>query len=165
MSRPRKLSSHFFNTDFKVLYKRSKGAEKQRYLGLHHVQQGKTYQEVADIILVKKRAVIDWVKRFESGESELKDKPGRGRKAGISASEREVFQEEIINLQNSRKGGRVKAKDIVAMAKSKFGIVYSVSGIYKVLERMKVVWVTGRSIHPKANLAAQAEFKKTSPKQ
>ena len=165
LGRPRCLSEQFMKEDFKALYKKARSLEKPRYLGLHHVQQGKTYPEVAKLCLVSRSAVIEWVNKYESGGAlQLENQPGRGRKSRLSKISDEDFKELILALQKERVGGRVKAKDILEMIKDKFKVVYSLSGFYKVLERKKIVWITGRSIHPKADLGAQDAFKKTSKK-
>ena len=46
------------------------------------------------------------------------------------------------------------------MLKKKFNAGYSANSIYDLLERLNIVWITGRSIHPKADKEAQEEFKK-----
>ena len=52
--------------------------------------------------------------------------------------------------------------DIVDMIKEKYKESYSVSGVYKLLKRMGMSWVSARSIHTKSNLEVQEAFKKTS---
>lgn len=165
LGRPRCLSERFMREDFKALYKKAQSSEKARYLGLHHVQQGKTYPEVAKLCLVSRSTVVEWINKYESGGAlQLVNQPGRGRKSRLSKISDEDFKESILTLQKERKGGRVKAKDILEMIKDKFKVAYSLSGLYKVLDRRKIVWITGRSIHPNADLEAQEAFKKTLKK-
>jgi transposase len=40
----------------------------------------------------------------------------------------------------------------------------SLRSVYNTLQRVGLVWITGRSQHPKANLEAQEAFKKTLEK-
>jgi transposase len=47
---------------------------------------------------------------------------------------------------------------------TKYGIDPSLRTVYDTLKRADLVWITGRSIHPKADLEAQEAFKKTSEK-
>ena len=163
MRRP-SLSKEFMAEDFKSLHKKAAAGAKQRYRGLHHVQQGKTYAEVSEICLVTPLAVRNWVKKYRAGgAAQLMNQPGRGRKARLKVSD-EDFKQSILALQEERAGGRVKGTDILEMIKKKFKVIYSLSGLYKVLERRKIVWITGRSIHPNANIEAQDAFKKTSKK-
>jgi transposase len=48
--------------------------------------------------------------------------------------------------------------------KNKFGIEPSKSTVYGTLKRVDLVWITGRSIHPEADVEAQEAFKKTLKK-
>jgi transposase len=106
---------------------------------------------------------MQWVKRFEEGglDSLLSIKAGRGRKARVSSNLSEEFSKAVISLQKNRNGGRVIGQDVVNLVQEKYDVQYSVSGIYKVLSRMGLSWVSGRSIHPQADLEAQEAFKKT----
>ena len=67
----------------------------------------------------------------------------------------------IIQLQEDRDGGRIIGQDIVSMIKEKYNESYSVSGVYKLLKRMDMSWVSGRSIHTKPDLEVRETFKKT----
>ena len=48
--------------------------------------------------------------------------------------------------------------------KEKFDVDCSIDTVYRTLARVSLVWITGRSTHPKANIEAQQAFKKTSKK-
>jgi hypothetical protein len=45
---------------------------------------------------------------------------------------------------------------------TKYGIDPTLKTVYNTLKRANLVSITGRSIHPKADLEAQEAFKKTS---
>jgi transposase len=98
---------------------------------------------------------------FKDGGIErlLEIKQGRGRKSKIPNATKERFIQEVIDLQKSRSGGRVIGKDIVLMIQEKYTHRYSVSGVYKVLKRIGLSWVSSRSIHPKTNILTQEKFK------
>jgi transposase len=49
----------------------------------------------------------------------------------------------------------------VKFVEKQYGIKYSLSGMYDVLSRMRMSWVSARSIHPKTNIEKQEAFKKT----
>jgi transposase len=90
--------------------------------------------------------------------------PRSGRKPKIPREREEEFIKRTESLQTSKNGGRATGYDIQKMALDEFGADYADSSIYMVLKRLKTSWITARSIHPKADEAAQAAFKKTSPK-
>ena len=168
MSKAIKLSNKFQEFKFLNYYKENRAkAYIYRCLALHYIQSGHTYDQVSDLICYSRKTIMQWVRKFEKGGLDylLSTKPGRGRRARISTDVSEEFSKEVISLQENRNGGRVIGEDIVNLVKEKYDVQYSVSGIYKVLSRMGLSWVSGRSIHPKANLEAQEAFKKTLNKQ
>ena len=91
----------------------------------------------------------------------LSIREGRGRKARIEASKKEEFNQFVIQLQKDRSGGRIIGEDIVKMIKEKDKESYSVSGVYKLLKRMGMSWVSGRSVHTRSDPEVQGAFKKT----
>jgi len=44
--------------------------------------------------------------------------------------------------------------------KEKYGIEPTLNSVYNTLKIADLVWITGRPIHPKANVEAQQNFKK-----
>lgn len=167
MSKQIKLSKEFQEFNFLDYYKEHRSKPYiYRCLALHYIQSGNSYDQVSELIYYSRKIIMQWVRKFEEGGLDylLSTKPGRGRKARVSSNMSAEFSEAVISLQEKRNGGRVIGQDIVNLVKEKYAVQYSVSGIYKVLSRMGLSWVSGRSIHPKANLEAQASFKKTSNK-
>lgn len=139
--------------------------ERRRYLAFAHIQDGKSFTDAAAMVRVDLRALMNWVSNFrKNGIEGLKDKPGRGAKPYLSPEDSEAFKLSVLELQATRKGGRIRGKDILELMKNKFGIEPSKSTVYGTLKRVDLVWITGRSIHPEANVEAQEAFKKTLKK-
>ena len=90
----------------------------------------------------------------------LSIREARGRKDRIEASKKEEFNQFVIQLQKDRSGGRIIGEDIVNMIKEKYKESYSVSGVYKLLKRMGMSWVSGRSVHTRSDPEVQGAFKK-----
>ena len=90
----------------------------------------------------------------------LYDEQRSGRKPILPREKEEGFLKALCDLQSNRTGGRITAADIQNLLKEKFKSKYSVDGIYDLLDRLNIVWITGRSIHPKADKEKQEEFKK-----
>ena len=157
-----KISKDLYKTDFTTLYKEEKQPRvKIRYLGLSHIQEGKKTKDVAETVKVTQQAIRDWIKRFnKEGINGLKEKPGRGVKQRLPQTKVEEFKDAIENLQRNRKGGRVKVADIKDMLEDKFEVAYKVKGIYTLLERLDMVWITARSQHPESDPEVQEAFKK-----
>ena len=109
--------------------------------------------------------VSAWIKKFnQEGLDGLKEKKGRGAKRKISPSEQKAFREAVIELQDRKQGGRIKGKDVLKLMREKFGVTCCLTSVYYALHRADLVWISGRSKHPKCSPEIQEAFKKTSKK-
>jgi len=152
--------------DFDKLSKtQGNSRERKRYLAFAHINDGKSFTEAAAAIRVELRTLMNWVKRFrDEGIEGLKDRPGRGAKPYLSEDARSAFKQSVLELQQNRPGGRIRGSDVLALMKEKYHVEPALSTVYNTLKRADLVWITGRSIHPTADLAAQDDFKKNSEK-
>lgn len=132
-----------------------------RFLALEHKKEGKSYVEIGKILKKRRQTIMDWCNWFvEYGINGLYDEHRSGRTPFLQREKCPQFLKELEKLQNEKDGGRITGEDIKDMIEEKFTVKYSVDGVYDLLKRLNVVWITGRSIHPKANKEAQEEFKK-----
>lgn len=139
--------------------------ERLRYLAFAHIKEGKSFTDIAEMVRVKLRTLMNWIGKFrKNGIEGLKDQPGRGTKPHLPDKDKEAFKIAVLELQAERKGGRIRGKDILELMRNKFGIEASKSSVYDTLKRVGMVWITGRSMHPKASLKEQEAFKKTLAK-
>jgi transposase len=161
--RPRELPKELFKHDFVKLARKEKNARvKIRLLGLAHLQDGRSYKEVAELLKIEVSAPKRWIKRLaQGGVDNLQEQPGRGRRRWLSITQEQKFYKAVQALQGKRKGGRSRGKDIQNLLKEKFKINYAASSIYQVLHRCGLSWITGRSQHSKGNIEVQEAFKKT----
>jgi hypothetical protein len=67
----------------------------------------------------------------------------RGAKPFIAPEHQAAFRQAVLELM-----------------RTKYGIDPSLKTVYNTLKRADLVWITGRSIHPKADLEAQEALKK-----
>lgn len=135
--------------------------ERKRCLAFAHICDGKSFTEAAAAIRIKLRTLMNWVKRFrEQGIEGLKDQPGRGSKPYLPEKERAAFKQAVLELQQNRSGGRVRGSDVLELMKEKYNVEPTLSTVYNTLKRANLVWITGRSMHPKADVEAQENFKK-----
>lgn len=157
-----KLNQHDFEN---LLRTKGNPRERRRYLAFAHLQEGKSFTEAAMAVKVKLRTLMNWVQNFrERGIEGLEDQPGRGAKPHLSNEALGAFQQAVLELQAGRQGGRIKGRDVLKLMEEKYGIRPSLSSMYDTLKRADLVWITGRSQHPKADVEAQEAFKKTSDK-
>lgn len=139
--------------------------ERRRYLAFAHIRAGKNFTQTAAALRIQLRSLMTWIKLFRTeGIEGLKDKPGRGAKPYLPVEHQAAFKQAVLELQQNRIGGRVRGQDVLELMEKKYGIIASLSTVYNTLKRVDLVWITGRSIHPEADIKAQEDFKKTFEK-
>lgn len=159
-----KLSDKFREFDFLRFYKNNRSRKYiYRCLACYYIQQGKSYEEVKVLLHYSKPTILEWINNFEdNGVSGLLSiRKGRGRKTKLPSESEQEFKKNIILLQENRDGGRITGYDIMDMVRKEFKVNYTISGIYNLLSRLNMSWVSARSIHPELNQQLQDEFKKT----
>lgn len=136
--------------------------ERKRYLAFAHIKDGKSFSEAAQMVRVDCRTLMNWIDKFrKKGIEGLKDKFGGGASPHVPSSQHETFRQSVLNLQKNRLGGRIRGDDIRDLIEREYGVRPSKSSVYATLKRIGLVWITGRSRHPKADKKAQEDFKKT----
>ena len=153
--------------DFKLEFKRERDPLiKIKFQALHHLQSGKLLKDVADIVLYDETAVRRWVRAFIDFDYEgLIEKEGRGRSPRLAKSDEEKFKDLLDKLHDERNGGRVTVSDIQDLLATEFDCNYSRSGTYTLLDRLNIVWISGRSKHPKHSQEVIDDFKETFPEE
>ncbi len=161
----RNLIQKIQDYDFKRTFKTERDPKiKIKLLALHHLQTGRSLTDVADIILAEHKTIRTWINLFVIFDYEgLMEKSGRGKRPRLLSHLEEQFKEELDQLQESKKGGRITAVDIQKLLLKKFNCSYSLSGVYALLDRLNIVWISGRSKHPKNSQEAIDEFKAIFP--
>ena len=163
MSGRLKLTSEFKKEDFYSFYRKEcKGYAKIRLLAMHHLQRGLSTEEVAKIVGYPRQTIWEWIQWYEKGGlSRLQSRPNnRGRQAMLTPDQEASLKDEVVKLQEARLGRRITGKDINQHIENLWGIHFAKGSIYTVLKRLDLVWITGRSRHPKSDPKAQEVFKK-----
>ena len=164
MSRRPQLPEGFEDVDFQFAARHADdNRECIRLLGLSFIQQGHSVSETAKLLNVTNDAVHDWLHRFKRGGlTAMKDQGGRGRKPIIPEESHDEFKEAVLQLQDEKDGGRIVGRDVLTLLEDEFQTECDLRTVYKLLHRVKLSWISGRSKHPKQDLEAQESFKKTS---
>ena len=137
------------------------GRRRLRYLALAHIKDGKSASETALALRVTSRAVTQWLKWFvDEGLDRVAGIPHYWSPQRLPKTQEEAFRRAVEQLQDRRGGGRVRGEDIRQLLDEQFGVVYTLNGVYELLKRLDMVWISARSVSPNANPAKQAEFKK-----
>jgi transposase len=90
-----------------------------------------------------------------------------GRKANLPSTifdHENEFKEAVITAQEEKSGGRIKGTDIQKILLNQFDVEYSLTSVYDLLHRLKLVWISVRSKHPSQDQEIQDNFKKISKK-
>ena len=102
-------------------------------------------------------------KYHQVGLSAIYDEKGRGRKTLLSKEQYEQAQALIVKTQAELGGGRLTGEKIIALFQENYKVTYHPDSIYRVLKKLGLSWISGRSIHPKKDISTQETFKKTLP--
>lgn len=153
--------------DFKLEYKNERDPIiKIKFLALHHLQSGSLLKDVADIVLYDEKKIWRWIRLFVDFDYEgLIEKEGRGNKPRLPSEKEESFKIELDILHDKKNGGRITIDDIQEILIEKFDCKYSRSGVYILLDRLNIVWITARSRHPKSSQEVIDNFKENFPEE
>lgn len=167
MENIRKLVEKIQDYDFNSEYKRERNPViKIKFLALHHLQSGMYLKDVADIVLYDEKALREWIRRFIEFDYEgLIEKEGRGQKPRFPDTKIDEFKDCLDQLHDDKNGGRVTVEDIQKLLADKFDCNYSRSGVYTLLDRINIVWISGRSKHPKHSQEVIENFKDAFPEE
>ena len=114
----------------------------RRIHGVYLANKGHTCPEIMQIIGASRRAIQQWVQKYNNGGTEaLKDKPRPGKPTTLPRHKEQKFCRRIAS-----------------------GVIYSLWGVYDLLHRLGYSCLCPRPQHENANPQLQAEFKKTYPR-
>lgn len=143
----------------KMAQRQSSPRVRERLLGFFHLFEGRNLTEAAKCLGRKDDWLRYWILRYdEGGLKNLYDKPRTGQPSFLSQKQLIEVKEDISNLHEKRKGGRVTVKEIREFVNNKYAVNYKYKSTYDLLERIGMAWVSSRSIHPKADLQKQRYF-------
>lgn len=135
---------------------------RERLLGIHNLMLGKNRIEAAQSVGRNPEWLRSWVLRYEeSGLEGLSDRPKSGQPKFLTDEQEIKLVEDIIKLQDDRDGGRITAEEIRQYIIKKYKVEYKSRGVYDLLYRLGLTWVSSRSKHPKSDKKKQKSFKQT----
>ncbi|MEI8672201.1 winged helix-turn-helix domain-containing protein [Vibrio sp. SA48] len=127
-----------------------------RLLAISHFVDVKSRTQIAKYLKISRTSVNNWVATsLKNGVKGLVEKQHTGRPPQLT--EDQLFQLKLYITSNAIKpeGGRLQETDIIEFIHKEFGLSYSLSGIYKILRKLDLVWITTRS---KQSVEAQEAF-------
>jgi len=145
--------------ELKRLSLKEKDAQnRMRLQALWLFRKGEYIHKVAAIVGCHARSVQDWVAWYRQGglAEVLKHRKGGKRRNGGRLNEVQLGE-----LKQKAAGGQFRrVQDVVEWVKERYGVTYTCSGMYTLLQRLGLRKKVPRPFHPKASLEEQEAWKK-----
>jgi len=159
-----KLPENFSDYDFKSRAKKEPNPSNRiRLIAMANIQEGKTFATIANTLKVHWKSVQGWLARFrKNGMDGLYNQPKSGAPKKLDPAIEQWIVDFINALNAETSGGHITGKQLHALVEEQFGVTCSLKTIYNTLHRLNFSWISARSVHPKSDLEAQAQYKKLS---
>lgn len=129
--------------------------------------RGETAERIAASLGCGRRAVQQWVARYNQGglDALLSDRPGRGRTARLPSAEHRRLKARIEAGPTPEDGiCAFHGLDIQRIVREEFGVELSLASTYELIHRIGLSSLMPRPAHRKADPEAQEAFKKGPPR-
>lgn len=122
---------------------------RDRIRAISLAKRGKTISQISEQLEYSPRWVQNWVARYrESGFNGLWDKPRPGAPKHLPTDQEEAFVERIFQGPKAEDEISIfHGYHIQKILEEEFGVSYSESGVYALLARLKLSWITSRPRH------------------
>jgi transposase len=144
----------------------SNGRVACRLIALANALDGMSREQAARQAGMDRQTLRDWVIRFNAeGVAGLRDRPKSGRPTWLDDGQLAALKALVLRGPDPERDGvsSWRAQDLCRLVAARFGVVYSENGMLRLLHDLDLSWQKARPIHPNADPAAQAGFKKNSP--
>ena len=154
--------------DLRAEAARTKNARmSRRLLALALVLNGHSRTAAAEACAMDRQTLCDWVHRYnEDGIAGLSDRRHPGRPRYLSAEQETTLDTWVEEGPDLAKDGVVRWRraDLRERIATRFGAVFHVRSVGKLLRRLNFRRMSVRPQHPESDPEAQETFKKTSPR-
>lgn len=139
-----------------------------RLLAIANALDGMSRADAARAAGMDRQTLRDWVLRFNAeGVDGLCDRKRPGGRSFLNEGQQAVLRNMVLRGPDPDRDGvsAWRLVDICRLCEERFGVTYSVSGMFDLLKGLDLSWQKSRPRHPQADAAAQKAFKKGgSPK-
>jgi len=127
--------------------------------------EGWTAPAIAMSVGLSRRDCQAWVRRFNAeGLPGLEERVGGGRPTPLNAEQQQRMQERLnAGATAEDRVCSLRGGDAQRILASEFGVLRSLSAVYKLLHRLGYSYLRPRPRHRKADLQAQTAFKEQLP--
>jgi transposase len=123
-------------------------------------KQGWMASQIAEALGVSVRTIQQWVGDYNrQGLDGLKDRRG-GNHRYLTSEQEQQLREYLTATAADPEGGVRHAAELLPHIEAHFGVRYSLSGLYALLDRLGYEWLMPRPRHPGTDPEAQTAFKK-----
>ncbi len=138
------------------------GRIRTRILAIRYMLEGHTAPGAAKVFPISDTQLRMWMRRYDAeGLHGLRDRHRPGRPPILDPEKTEAFSERVRTGPAEAEGlAAYRGEDVRRLLKDEFGSDYSISGTYFLLHRLGFSNLVPRPVHPKADPAAQAAFKR-----
>ena len=142
----------------------SHGRNRIRLLAMYHLQLGKSFKAISEIVKSHWKTVQSWLRRFRNhGFEGLFESQRSGAPRKINTIQESALFDKINTLSESKTGGYITGKELLhIMLLEEYGAKCALKTVYNTMHRLGFSWITSRSMHPKSNQETQNTYKKTS---
>lgn len=139
------------------------GRVSARLLALANALEGMPREEAARLAGMTGQTLGDWVHRYNAEDvAGLHDRHRTGRHCRLDPGQQAVLKAIILRGPDPKRHGCIawRARDLCRLVEQRFQILYSESGMLRLLHSLELSWQKPRPVHPEASTKAQAQFKK-----
>jgi transposase len=134
-----------------------------RLLALANAVDGLPREEAARRAGMTGQTLGDWVHRYNAhGVEGLRDRPRAGRPCALDEGQQAALKALVLQGPKLERDGCVawRLRDLCDLVERRFGVRYSTSGMFELLQSLDLSWQKARPVHPEADPKAQERFKK-----
>ena len=139
------------------------GRVSARLLALANALDGLPREEAARLAGMTGQTLGDWVHRYdEEGAAGLRDRPRPGRPCALDEGRQAALRALALKGPKLERDGCVawRIRDLCALVERRFGVVYSESGMLRLVKGLDLSRQKARPAHPGADPKARERFKK-----
>ena len=138
----------------------------RRLLALALLLEGKSRTEAATQSGMQRQTLRDWVHRYNAeGVAGLRSRAAPGPTPRLTAQQMTELKALVVAGPDPERDGVVRWRcvDLRAQIQRRFAVTLHERSVGKLLRKLRLTQLQPRPCHPKADVAAQDAFKKTSP--
>lgn len=134
-----------------------------RLYAVYQLSLGQPSRKLEELYNTSFKQITNWAHRFErEGIDGLRDKPGRGRKAGLTQGQRDRLAV-LLNSESPTDHGYNTAiwtgPMLIEWIEKNYGLVYKRAQIYNIIKSLGFTYQKGRGLFPETETQKQEAFK------